>query len=518
MSLNGMHTALDMVASLQPCELRQRSCTALKEAYDLSWVTCLALDSSGRHLNVDGAADASFACDDFRHPYAHAIRRGKALRLGLGDARSRLDHAGFQAQVSTLAARLEFEVRPLRAPDGDREWLGVLAFAAEKSRLDALQADPGFASFEALLCHLWAGHVRALGERHRRAQLRDSLDKLNEDARRKALSQRLANEILGNSAALVLLREQVVRAAETSLAVLVQGETGSGKDLVAQALHRFSARANGPFIAVNCAAIPEALLESELFGHARGAFSGADQSRVGLLGEADGGTLFLDEIGDMPLALQAKLLRVLESGRYRSLGESEERRADLRLIAATHQPLREHIRDGRFRADLYYRLGQFPLSLPPLRERREDIATLAEAFIAGYCRRENRKELGIAPATLRLLTERDYPGNVRELKNLLDYACVMTPAGRDIEPEVLPPNVPPDTAAYGEVTTTSAVTANAHDTAISDLRQALRDYESELIRDRLQRFAGNRSLAAQSLGLPKRTLAHKCQQLELNAK
>ena len=532
-----MSTALAMVASPGLGELRTRSCAALRDAHGLHWVQCLALDDSGRWL-VPDESQAALACDDFRHPYAHAIHRGEPMRLSLDEARSRLDHADFQAQIAALPGRLQLAVRPLRAEDAAREWLGVLAFAGSKTILDELHDDPGFVPFEALLCHLWARRSRYLGERRQQAHLRDSLSKISDGARREALSRKLAGDILGESAAIVSLRNQIVRAAETSLAVLVQGETGSGKDLVAHALHRLSARASGPFVALNCAAIPETLLESELFGHVRGAFSGADQARGGLLGEADGGTLFLDEIGDMPLTLQAKLLRVLESGCYRPLGASEEQRSDLRLIAATHQPLREHIRDGRFRADLFYRLSQFPLALPTLGERRADIAMLAEAFVADFCRRESRDDMGITPAALRVLRERDYPGNVRELKNLIDYACAMTPVGGDIEvsllliaPEDAPPFIaslstaPEDAPSFTappsmapEDAPSLAASSTQTGTPISDLRQALRDYEAWLIRERLSRFDGNRTLAAQSLGLPKRTLAHKCQQLERDAK
>ncbi len=289
------------------------------------------------------------------------------------------------------------------------------------------------------------------------------------------------------------LRSQVVRAAETNLAVLLQGETGTGKDRVARAIHGLSSRNQGAFMAINCAAIPESLLESELFGHAKGAFSGADQAREGLISQADGGTLFLDEIGDMPLPLQAKLLRVLENGRYRPLGASEERRADLRLVAATHQPLRERIRDQRFRADLYYRLGQFPLTLPSLRERSEDIAELAEAFVADFCAREGRGEMGITPAALRQLRERDYPGNVRELKNLIDYACAMTRPGEDVAPVALPGPVEAETSDAA-----SAAPVDVTTDSVQDLRRALRDYEAELIRQRLLLFGGNRALAAES--------------------
>src|SRR5690554_1579179 len=383
--LGGMTQVLALVESSSPAELRDCAGRLLQTSFGLDWVSCLHLDGSGRWLEPDGQSGIRFECDDFRHPYAHAIRQGKPLRLGLLEARSRLDYPAFQAQVAGLPGALQMMVHPLRALDGKREWLGVLAMAGEARVLARLEEDPEFAAFTALLCRLWAGLARHQGERQREASLRQSLAQLNDGARRQALNGQLAEDLLGSSPAMQALRDQVVRAAETRLAVLLQGETGTGKDRVARAIHRLSSRREGPFMAINCAAIPESLLESELFGHAKGAFSGADHAREGLISQADGGTLFLDEIGDMPLLLQAKLLRVLESGSYRPLGASDERHADLRLVAATHQPLHERIRDQRFRADLYYRLGQFPLSLPPLRERSEDIAELAAAFIADFC-------------------------------------------------------------------------------------------------------------------------------------
>ncbi|MBA2777995.1 sigma-54 interaction domain-containing protein [Billgrantia kenyensis] len=518
--LDGMARALALVESASPAELRACASGILQASHQLAWVSCLYLDGSGRWLGGDGLggddSDMRFDCDDFRHPYAHAIRQGKPLRLGLLEARSRLDHADFQAQVAALSGGLQLVVRPLRALDGKREWLGALAMAGEAATLARLEADGEFAAFEALLCRLWAGLTRHQGERQREASLRQSLAQLSDGARRQALAERLAADLLGGSKAMQALRSQVVRAAETNLAVLLQGETGTGKDRVARAIHQFSARSQGAFMAINCAAIPESLLESELFGHAKGAFSGADQAREGLISQADGGTLFLDEIGDMPLPLQAKLLRVLENGRYRPLGSSEERRADLRLVAATHQPLRERIRDQRFRADLYYRLGQFPLTLPPLRERSEDIGELAEAFVANFCAREGRDEMGITPAALRLLRERDYPGNVRELKNLIDYACAMTRPGEDVAPTALPERADTEANDDGDAVRTPPFSATAD--SVQDLRRALRDYEAELIRQRLLLFDGNRALAAESLGLPKRTLAHKCRLLELDAK
>ncbi|PRY64287.1 sigma-54-specific transcriptional regulator [Vreelandella songnenensis] len=517
--LSAMPLALTLVESHCAATLRQRSATLLKRHLGLALAECLYIDGSGRWLGRDGD-EGQFDCGDFHHPYAHVIRSGKPLTLSVADARIRLDHPGFQSQVASLGSALHLHVRPLRGVEGTREWLGVMLLAGTPARLLALTEDPGMAAFEALLCRLWMRLAREQGERHRSRILQDSLAKLNDGTRRQALADQLAEDLLGQSAAMQALRRHIVRAAETNLAVLLQGETGTGKDRVARAMHQLSARANGPFMAINCAAIPEALLESELFGHGKGAFSGADHAREGLISQADGGTLFLDEIGDMPLALQAKLLRVLESGRYRPLGENEERCADLRVVAATHQPLREQIKEQRFRADLYYRLGQFPITLPPLNERRDDIAQLAQSFITDFCAREGRDEMGITPAALRLLYRRDYPGNVRELKNVIDYACAMTPHGADIDTYVLPGEQDSQLADSGldDMVAPAEEMPLALPGDIDDLRQTMRDIESTIIRQRLRLFGGNRAQAAQSLGLPKRTLAHKCQLLELDIK
>lgn len=509
--LNGMHQALSLVECETPRELRLCCCDILRRDWGFEWVQCLYIDGDGRWLAIDDA-DARLDCDDFRHPFAHAIRQETGMTLALGEARSRLDHPDFQRDVAELPVHWRLRILPLRARDEHREWLGVLAIAGNAVFLDERLDSPDFHAFETLVCRLWAALSRRCGERSQRVHLQNSLAQLNTRDRRRSMCEQMAVDILGQSDAIQRLRHQVVRAAETNLAVLLQGETGTGKDRVARAIHRFSARGNGPFMAINCAAIPETLLESELFGHIRGAFSGADESREGLIAQADGGTLFLDEIGDMPLALQAKLLRVLESGRYRPLGAGEERRADMRLIAATHQPLRERIQDKRFRADLFYRLGQFPVTLPPLRERRGDIPELANAFVRDFCHREGREELTITSAALRQLRDRDYPGNVRELKNLIDYACAMSPPGEDIGPMALPGE------GVSSESPLDAVTAETDTASVRDLRRAVREYEASVIRQRLLYYDGNRTLAAASLGVPKRTLAHKCQQMELDAK
>jgi len=231
--------------------------------------------------------------------------------------------------------------------------------------------------------------------------------------------------------------------AGTDASVLLLGETGTGKELLANALHDRSARRSQPFVKVNCAAIPAALVESELFGHERGAFTGATATRIGRFELADGGTLLLDEVGDLPLETQAKLLRVLQDGRFERLGSTMTRHADVRIIAATNRSLEQAMRAGRFREDLYYRLSTFPVHVPPLRDRRDDIPLLVWSFIA---RREpdlGRRITRISRATMHALQSYDWPGNVRELENVLERAMILTPGPELHTEEVLGPAAGP---------------------------------------------------------------------------
>jgi len=238
-------------------------------------------------------------------------------------------------------------------------------------------------------------------------------------------------ELVGHSAGILELAELVRLVAPRSTSVLVEGETGTGKEVVARALHRLSARSAKPFAVLNCAAIPESLLEAELFGHTRGAFTGAVQSRTGRIEAAHGGTLFLDEIGEMPLALQAKMLRFLECGELQRVGDNEVVRVDVRVIAATHQPLEEKAREKTFRLDLYHRLAVFPIQVPALRERREDIEVLAEHFLEQMGHEYPRKRLSVEAMAKLLLY--DWPGNVRELMHVLERDVILAQDRPEIE-------------------------------------------------------------------------------------
>lgn len=252
------------------------------------------------------------------------------------------------------------------------------------------------------------------------------LERVSEPVAREALP-----ELVGGSETMRELTGLIRLVAPRSTTVLIEGETGTGKEVVAKALHRLSIRSNKPFVVLNCAAIPEALLEAELFGHTRGAFTGAVQSRTGRIEAAHGGTLFLDEIGEMPLALQAKMLRFLEGGELQRVGDNETVRVDVRVIAATHQPLEQRSEEGTFRLDLYHRLAVFPIEVPPLRDRMEDLALLAEHFMERMGREMPRKRL--SQAALARLREHHWPGNVRELMHVLERATILAGDRLEIE-------------------------------------------------------------------------------------
>jgi two-component system response regulator HydG len=310
---------------------------------------------------------------------------------------------------------------------------------------------------------------------------------------RRALDERSLGTLVSESAAMREVFELIARVADATLPVVIQGETGVGKTMLARALHVESERAGAPFVAVNCAAIPEHLLESELFGHVRGAFTGATATRAGLFVEAHGGTLFLDEIGDMNLALQAKLLHVIESGNVRPLGGSRERQVDVRVVAATHRDLRKLVEQGRFREDLLYRMQGLVIEVPPLRQRREDIPVLAEHFLAQARARSPRAVAErISGAAARALIDYGWPGNVRELEHAIGRAVLLA-RGAEIQPEDLP----------GSVTSDAAETITNFGDAVIPVRELQRRYAAWA----LERLGGRKMLACEKLGIDSKTLA-----------
>jgi DNA-binding NtrC family response regulator len=315
-----------------------------------------------------------------------------------------------------------------------------------------------------------------------------------------------APDILGMHPSLLRVFGIIERVADTDCSVLITGESGTGKELIARALHDVSDRRDQPFMAVNCAAIPENLLESELFGHSRGAFTGALSSRPGRFAAADGGTIFLDEIGEMPLGLQAKILRLLQEKEVTPLGETRARKIDVRVVAATNQDLEEMVRARTFREDLLYRLNVIPIELPALRHRKSDIPELVRHFIARANQRRGRSITGIDPAAMEVLLACEWPGNVRQLENAIERA-VLLKANGEIGIEDLPEKL------RGAVPRREATRGGPSEPFLPaegiDLKEAIDQYESSLIRQALERVAWNKNRAAALLQMNRTTLVEK---------
>jgi two-component system response regulator HydG len=327
----------------------------------------------------------------------------------------------------------------------------------------------------------------------RKAAERQSLVAENRSLREE-LKLLTAREIVGQSAPLRRVLDIATQAAPSSATVLVLGESGTGKELIARYIHGKSARATGPFVAVNCAAIPESILEAELFGHERGAFTGAVARREGRFAKARGGTLFLDEIGELSPSVQVKILRVLQEGEYEPVGGNTVK-ADVRIVAATNKDLGAEVEAGRFREDLYYRLNVIAVTAPPLRARREDIPLLVDHFLGIYCKKNHRARLVVPRDVLDKLSEYSWPGNVRELENVIERAAVLCRSDtlrlEDLPDAVAQASAPPPSALSFAIGTT------------------LEEIEHRLIRETLKSTNGDKSLAAQLLGISTRTIYRK---------
>jgi len=310
--------------------------------------------------------------------------------------------------------------------------------------------------------------------------------------------------IIGESVSMKALRQQLALMAGTNGRVLIYGESGTGKELVAHAIHAMSPRDEEPFIEVNCAAIPEELIESELFGHIKGSFTGAHEDKTGKFSKADGGTLFLDEVGDMSLRTQAKVLRALEEQRFEPVGAAKSAQVDVRVVAATNKHLEEEIERGNFREDLFYRLNVIPFVVPPLRDRREDIPLLADHFLREFTTAYGRKPKELTPEAYQLLMEHHWPGNVRELKNLIERIVILNPQVR-VDARNIPLNAPrrPVERAMG------------HFGSLQEVREAV---EREYILKKLEEANGNVTRTAELLGLERSNLYRKMRTLGIGPK
>jgi two-component system response regulator AtoC len=341
----------------------------------------------------------------------------------------------------------------------------------------------------------------------RKAEERERLRRENQQLRRELRGRRPGRGRLVRSESMRAIAELIEGAAEFKTTVLITGESGVGKEVAAREIHEQSERAARPFVAVNCGAIPESLIESELFGHARGAFTGASAEAPGMFREADGGTLFLDEIGELPLAMQVALLRVLQEEEVRPVGEAKSVAVDVRIIAATSRDLEAMVERGEFRADLYYRLNVLRIALPPLRERREDLAQLAEQILEGLCERLGRRAEPLDPAVLELLRAHAWPGNIRELENALERGLILARGG-------------PLGAEHFALAAARPAAASRPDPAPDgtdlSIKRQVRQLEERLIRRALAATGGNRTQASRLLELSARALQYKLKEYAID--
>jgi len=436
-------------------------------------------------------------------------------------------------------------VSDIRMPGGS----GLELLAKVKARLPALPVIimTAYSDLDSAVSAFQGGAFEYLPKPFDLPRAVELIRRAQEESQREAGEQEAAAqvpEMLGQAPAMQDVFRAIGRLSQSHVTVMITGESGSGKELVARALHKHSPRGEGPFVAINTAAIPKDLLESELFGHERGAFTGAQASRRGRFEQADGGTLFLDEIGDMPFELQTRLLRVLSDGQFYRVGGHSPLRSNVRVIAATHQNLEERVRQGVFREDLFHRLNVIRLRLPPLRERREDIASLARHFL-----QRSATELGVEPkrlsdAALTLLTAFEFPGNVRQLENICHWLSVMAPS-QVIEPKDLPDELQPGHAAATAPAVAAGVQLGAAPAPVAapantsagegwladmaadararllagepDVWDALtKRFEAQLILTALDITRGRRIEAAQKLGIGRNTITRKIQELGLD--
>ncbi len=448
-----------------------------------------------------------------------AIINGRSLKVD--DAQHDIRHY-HRADVTTGFVTRNLIATPLISPDGP---VGVIEVINRRGQEAFSEDDVHF--LEAL-----AGSITIAIENARfyeqvkesEAKLRTQMGALRRDLAR----QDHFSEMVGSAPAMAEVFQLMEAAAGSSITVLIQGETGSGKELVARGIHKASARADGPFLAINCAAMPENLLESELFGHRRGSFTGALRDNPGLFRAATGGTVFLDEVGDMPLAMQAKLLRVLEEEEVVPVGESFPIKVDVRVLSATNRDLRAAIKAGTFREDLYYRLAVFPIRVPPLRERLTDVPLLIQRFLKLACERHRKNVPGFDESAIKTLEAFDWPGNVRELQNEVERAVALARNGEMItverlsaivragssliaaKPETVIPPPPP-------VAEDDKIDAEDDDFGSEEgsLREARAAFESRYITGILQRCEGNISRAAKLMGVSRVQLQRKVKEYGL---
>jgi len=456
------------------------------------------------------SGDGSELIVDFAPGVAEAHRRCVRYRPGEGIT-GRVVQTGKPAVVPKVSQEPLFLDRlpPRRTISKNEISFICVPIAIGREVIGALSVDRIFDESAALeqdvrVLSIVASMIASDAKLRRDATIRQQVLEAENDRLRSELADRFRPEnIIGNSGAMREVYAAIHKVAQTDTTVLIRGETGTGKELVAHAIHYASPRAGGPFVKVNCAALSESLLESELFGHEKGAFTGAIQTRKGRIEQAEGGTLFLDEIGDFSPQTQVKLLRVLQERQFERVGGNETRQANVRVIAATNRDLEAAVRDGAFRPDLYYRINVFPIFLPPLRDRKDDILQLADFFVEKYSRRMGKDVRRISTPAINMMVAYHWPGNVRELENCIERAVLLSTDGV-IHGHHLPPTLQ---------------TSEASDTiGTGTLEQRVALFERDIIVDALKRTNGNMAEAARDLGTTARIIRYKISKLGIDPK
>ena len=416
------------------------------------------------------------------------------------EALARLDKTAYDVVISDVFMPVTDGIellRQARARGHGATFIMVTAFASVDSAIDAIRAGA------------WDYITKPL----RNEEILHRLEQIGAMRGLREENRALRSMVMGGgkgafrfeSPAMQAVERLVTRVAPTDSTVLITGESGTGKGVTARRLHELSGRRDGPFVAVNCGAIPDNLIESELFGHTKGAFTSADRARKGLFVQADHGTIFLDEIGELPLALQTKLLHVLEAKEVRALGSEASRKVDVRIVAATNRDLPAMVKDGRFREDLYFRLSVFQITMPPLRERRSDLAALMRHLIGQRVMPPGSEELTLDPEAEDLLVNFAWPGNVRQLENVLHRAAILADGGC-----IRVVDLPPEVSRLSEAA--AAERSNAPDAGDGPLRERVRRFELSLIRRAIDDCGGDRRQAAQRLGIGLSSLYRKLEE------
>jgi DNA-binding NtrC family response regulator len=449
------------------------------------------------------------------------IRR--SLELQLRGKRLSVSLCSTIAEAERLIARDSFDLMfvDVRLPDGDgTDLLSRLAPSPEKPLIVVMT---GYGTIESAVNCIRLGAFDYIIKPFSASQIEVILRKADNFNQAVRISRMLAQEsldaaaIIGESRPVLQLRQMIQKVAPTEATVLICGENGTGKELVATEIFRSSARAQAPFIKVNCAAISETLIESEFFGHERGAFTGATEKREGRFEVANNGTILLDEISEISLKLQAKLLRVLQEREFERVGGNRTIKVNVRVLATTNRDLQKSVENEQFRQDLYYRLNVFPIVVPPLRKRKDDIPPLAKEFLTRIARRTGAQPPVLSPASIEVLRAYEWPGNVRELQNVMERAVILTEPGEEITPHLLEPMFPVDLLeeSWKDGTQQEPVPAATSSLVFPENVMPLEKLEREYILYALRQAHGNRTHTAQMLGISIRTLRNKLNELKM---